>query len=79
MSEQLRVKIDDLHFELEQCKERRLREAGWTHTCHVPGSYWVWTKEHEGQTLMAGLSLALGMQDAIDYFDDLAEEEPTND
>ncbi len=61
---------------LQTLKRNYLREHGWQETCRVPGSYWVWQKTlHNGQQLMAGTDMAIGMEFSLSpwSFDD--EEE----
>lgn len=57
--------IRKAEWELEDAQREYLKRHGWTSTCGVPGSFWVWVKVYAGERLMAGTSLAVSMQKSI--------------
>jgi hypothetical protein len=54
--------------ELDWEEEAHLRKKGWSHTCDVPGSFWLWSKVLKtGRTILVDRSLALRIQSTIDF------------
>ncbi len=58
--------IRDAVEQVEVAQRTYLKKRGWTATCRVPGSYWVWTRTYKDQALMADMKLACAMQANID-------------
>jgi hypothetical protein len=60
-------------YEIERAEEqvgnlRReyLRGHGWTETCQVPGSYWLWSgRLPDGREVLCDEETAFGLQDAM--------------
>jgi hypothetical protein len=44
MNKVTRAEIIDARYALERLHIKLLEQTGWTRTCNVPGSYWMWTK-----------------------------------
>ena len=61
--------LQQLSSDIEMARMEYLRATGWEYTCKTPGSFWVWTREYNGQLLMAREGLAISMQEAIDDAD----------
>lgn len=71
------VRLESERAELDHREGAWLRLRGWKYTHDTPGSYWMWTTERDGKTLLLSQSDAARFQDHDDreaYFDQHPEE-----
>lgn len=56
-----------------------LETSGWTIHCDLPGSYWLWRKTIDGQTVNVSEKMALEIESSIQSFYLFEEYNPFED